>query len=64
MPDKRVRVRVNGRADGGVLVLVGLDMTDEEFIAAAAFRPRLCRRPSEAPTLRERPREATHHETL
>ena len=35
MPDKRVRVRVNGRADGGVLVLVGLDMTDEEVIAAA-----------------------------
>ena len=34
--DKRVRVRVNGRADGGVLVLVGPETTDEEFIAAAA----------------------------
>jgi hypothetical protein len=32
----RVKVRINGRADGGALVIVGPDTTDEQFVAAAA----------------------------
>lgn len=35
-PMRRIKVRINGRADGGVLVMLGDDTTDEEFIAAAA----------------------------
>eukprot|EP00966_Prymnesium_polylepis_P076716 1778637-Prymnesium_polylepis.1 len=33
---RRVKVRVNGRGDGGVLVLISTDTTDEQFVAAAA----------------------------
>ena len=33
---RRVKVRVNGRGDGGVLVLISADTTDEQFVEAAA----------------------------
>eukprot|EP00966_Prymnesium_polylepis_P145260 3354413-Prymnesium_polylepis.1 len=34
----RVKVRINGRADGGALVIVGPETTDEQFVAAAAMQ--------------------------